>query len=70
MGILERSAHQDIKPITRSQYGTPQLATETRPDYLFIGPWNLVDEIVGQTSYIREWGAQWVGPISDTKILS
>lgn len=32
----------------------------TKPDYVFILPWNLKDEIVEQMSFIREWGGQFL----------
>lgn len=41
----------------------------TKPDYLFILPWNLKDEIVGQMSYIREWGGSFIIPIPEPKIF-
>jgi len=42
---------------------------ETKPDYLFILPWNLKDEIVGQMGYIREWGGQFVVPIPEITLI-
>ena len=48
----------------------PERIRETRPDYLFLGPWNLVKEIMDQTAYIREWGGKWIVPIPEVKILS
>ena len=33
------------------------------PTTVFIGPWNLVTEIIEQTAYIREWGGKWIVPI-------
>lgn len=41
---------------------------ETRPDYLLILPWNLKDEIMGQTAYIRGWGGRHVVPIPEVKV--
>jgi hypothetical protein len=41
----------------------------TRPDYLLILPWNLKEEIVAQTAYIREWGGRHVVPIPETKVI-
>ncbi|MEZ5461949.1 methyltransferase domain-containing protein [Dokdonella sp.] len=31
-----------------------------RPEFVLILPWNLLDEIVMQLSYVREWGGQFV----------
>jgi hypothetical protein len=47
----------------------PDKIRETKPDYLFIGPWNLKEEIIEQQAYIREWGGQFVVPIPEVKIL-
>ncbi len=48
----------------------PDRIRETRPDYLLILPWNLKDEIVEQTQYIRDWGGKWVVPIPNVAIIS
>jgi 2-polyprenyl-3-methyl-5-hydroxy-6-metoxy-1,4-benzoquinol methylase len=70
--VVDRNPYKQGKflPGTHIPILAPDRIRETRPDYLFIGPWNLVEEIVGQTSYIREWGGQWVVPIPDVKTLS
>jgi hypothetical protein len=41
---------------------------QSRPDYLLILPWNLKDEIMAQTSYIREWGGKHVVPIPAVEV--
>ncbi len=56
-------------PGSRIPVHPPERIKETKPDYLFIGVWNLKDEIVSQTSYIREWGGKWVVPIPKTHII-
>ena len=47
----------------------PAMIKETKPDYVFILPWNLKDEITSQHAYIREWGGKFVVPIPELKIL-
>ncbi|MCB0097839.1 MAG: methyltransferase domain-containing protein [Caldilineaceae bacterium] len=47
----------------------PDTIKETKPDYLFILPWNFRDEIMQQMSYIREWGGQFVVPIPEVTVL-
>jgi hypothetical protein len=47
----------------------PQKIRETKPDYVFILPWNLKDEIMESMSFIHEWGGQFVIPIPELKIL-
>jgi len=40
-----------------------------RPDYILILPWNLKDEIIAQLDYAREWGAKFIVPIPEARIL-
>ena len=47
----------------------PDRIRETRPDYVFILPWNLKDEIMEQLSYIREWGGRFIIPIPEPEIV-
>jgi len=70
--VVDRNTYKQGKflPGTHIPILAPERIRETRPDYLFIGPWNLVDEIVKQTSYIRDWGGQWLVPIPELKVLS
>lgn len=46
----------------------PDKIKETKPDYLFVLPWNFKDEIIEQMSPIREWGGKFLVPIPDVKI--
>jgi hypothetical protein len=48
-------------------YG-PEKISETKPDYLFILPWNLKEEIADQMIHIREWGGKFVIPIPELTI--
>lgn len=41
----------------------PEVIAQTKPDFIVILPWNLKDEIIGQMSHAREWGAKFVVPI-------
>ena len=46
----------------------PDKIKETKPDYLFILPWNFKDEIMAQMSGIREWGGKFVVPIPEVTV--
>ena len=48
----------------------PDKIRETKPDYVFILPWNLKTEIMGQMSYIREWGGKFVVPIPKIEVYT
>jgi hypothetical protein len=41
----------------------PDKVKETRPDYVFILPWNLKQEIMDQLAYIDDWGGKFIVPI-------
>lgn len=47
----------------------PDKIRETKPDYVFILPWNLKDEIMQQINYIRDWGGQFIIPIPEPVII-
>jgi SAM-dependent methyltransferase len=47
----------------------PDTIEQHKPDYLFIMPWNLKDEIVEQMSTIRQWGGRFVVPIPTVEVL-
>lgn len=61
--------HCRYTPGTHIPIFPPDKIRETRPDYLFILPWNLKKEIVAQESYIREWGGKFIVPIPEVEIL-
>lgn len=41
---------------------------EKKPDYVFILPWNLQEEIGEQLSYIRQWGGKFVTAIPELRV--
>jgi SAM-dependent methyltransferase len=47
----------------------PSKIMETKPDYLFILPWNLKDEIMEQMAFIRQWGGKFVIPIPKIEVI-
>jgi len=46
----------------------PSYIETDRPDYLFLLPWNLKNEIAQQQSRIRTWGGQFVVPIPQVEV--
>ena len=40
-----------------------------KPDFIFILPWNLRNEIMEQLKYVREWEAQFITSIPKIEIL-
>ena len=67
----------DLNPYKQDKYlpgshipiHAPEKIIDTKPDYLFILPWNLVEEITAQMSHAREWGARFVVPIPRITVL-
>lgn len=68
---VDRSPHKQgtYTPGARIPVFHPDHIRETRPDYVFILPWNLKDEIMAQMSYIREWGGKFVVPIPTIQVF-
>jgi hypothetical protein len=54
-GTYTPGTHIPIHPVER--------IAETRPDYLLVLPWNLIEEIGAQLAYVAEWGAKLIVPI-------
>src|SRR5262249_16739123 len=67
---VDRNPHKQGKflPGTHIPIYAPEKIRETRPDYVFILPWNVKDEIIKQMAYIREWGGQFVVPIPEVQV--
>jgi len=47
----------------------PEKILDEKPDYMFIIPWNLKEEIIEQNSYIRNWGGKFIVPIPEVEII-
>jgi hypothetical protein len=54
-GLFTPGTHLPINPVER--------IAETRPDYVLVLPWNLIDEISSQLAYVGEWGGKLIVPI-------
>ena len=67
---VDRNPYKQGKytPGTRIPIFALEHIRETKPDFLFILPWNLKDEIIAQNSYIREWGGRFVVPIPEVYV--
>ncbi|WP_088347521.1 MULTISPECIES: class I SAM-dependent methyltransferase [Rhodomicrobium] len=47
----------------------PEAIDAAKPDYIFILPWNLKQEIVQQMRHAGEWGAKFIIPIPEVTII-
>jgi hypothetical protein len=67
----------DRNPLKQGKYtpGThipilgPDAIRQARPDYIFILPWNLKDEICTSMAFVRDWGGKFAVPIPSLTIL-
>lgn len=67
---VDRNPYKQGKytPGTRIPIYPLERIRETKPDFLFILPWNLKEEIMTQNAFIREWGGKFVVPIPEVKV--
>jgi 2-polyprenyl-3-methyl-5-hydroxy-6-metoxy-1,4-benzoquinol methylase len=56
-------------PGVRIPIRSPDEIPRTRPDYVFILPWNLRDEIMDQLSDIRDWGGRFISRAPSVEIF-
>jgi hypothetical protein len=47
----------------------PDQIKVSKPDYVFILPWNIKDEIMNQLSYIKTWGGKFIVPIPEVGVI-
>ena len=67
---VDRNPHKqgNFLPGTLIPIYSPDMIRQTKPDYVFILPWNLKEEIMENMSFIGEWGGKFVVPIPELKI--
>lgn len=68
---VDRNPHKQNKWLPGSRlpvYG-PEMIVETKPDYVFILPWNLRQEITAQMKQIAGWGGKFVTAIPELQVF-
>jgi len=48
----------------------PEQIKRDKPDYIFILPWNIKDEIMDQLSYVHTWGGKFIIPIPRVEVIN
>lgn len=68
---VDRNPYKQGKftPGTHIPIHDPAEIRKTKPDFIFVLPWNLRDEILGQMAYVREWGCKFILPIPTPVIV-
>ncbi|PSO13856.1 class I SAM-dependent methyltransferase [Bradyrhizobium sp. MOS003] len=69
---VDRNPHKQglLLPGTHLPIRDSAALIAARPDYVFILPWNLKDEIIAQLAEVRAWGGQFAVPAPDLTIIS
>ncbi|MCW4003161.1 MAG: class I SAM-dependent methyltransferase [Candidatus Bathyarchaeota archaeon] len=67
---VDRNPYKQGKflPGTHIPIYSPEKIAKTKPDYIFILPWNIKDEIINQLAYVKAWGAKFIVPIPEVKV--
>ena len=47
----------------------PEKVAEIRPDDILILPWNLMDEIMSQLAYVKDWGGRFVVAAPEPRVV-
>jgi len=69
--VVDASPHKQSKflPGIHIPVVSEDEISKYKPDYVVILPWNLKDEISGQLSYVRSWGAKFVVAVPKLEIF-
>jgi hypothetical protein len=67
---VDRNPYKQGKflPGTHIPIFNPDQIKVSKPDFVFILPWNIKDEIINQLSYIDAWGGKFIVPIPEVCI--
>ena len=60
-GLFTPGTHIPIAPVEH--------VNETRPDYLLVLPWNLIDEISAQLAFVADWGCKLIVPVPHAVVI-
>ena len=68
---VDRNPHKQGRflPGVKIPIEAPEMIDRTKPDLIFILPWNLKDEIQRQLAHVRDWGAQFMVAIPELTVF-
>jgi SAM-dependent methyltransferase len=68
---VDKSPHKQgaYLPGVHIHVRAPEDIRRTQPDYVFILPWNLKDEIMEEISFVRDWGGKFMVRSPDMTIV-
>ena len=68
---VDKNPHKQGKflPGSRIPVFAPERLRQTKPEYVFVLPWNLRDEISAEWAEIKDWGARFFVAIPEIEVL-
>jgi SAM-dependent methyltransferase len=68
---VDRSPHKQglYLPGAQIPIFAPAHILELRPDYVFILPWNIKDEVIETMHAVRDWGGKFVVPVPSVQVM-
>jgi C-methyltransferase C-terminal domain len=68
---VDRSPHKQGRflPGTHVPILAPEELARARPDFVFVLPWNLKDELLQQLAYVRTWGGKFLFAVPTVEIV-
>ena len=68
--VVDASPHKQEKYLPGSHIPVvnEEEIKKYKPDYVMVLPWNIKEEIMGQMTYVREWGGKFVIPVPELAI--
>ena len=69
--VADRNPHKQGRylPGSHLEVRPPEEIKATRPDFVLLLAWNLLDEVSAQLDFIKEWGGRFAVPIPTLRIL-
>lgn len=55
-------------PGSRIPIHAPEKLKESRPDYVVVLPWNIIEEVMQQNQHVRDWGGKFVTAVPSLEI--
>lgn len=66
---LANSKQGKLMPGSRIPITTPEEVIKYKPDYIFIFPWNIKEEVMNSYNFISDWGGKFVVAIPELTVL-
>lgn len=58
-----------LMPGSHIPIASPEMLRELEPDIVLVLPWNIVEEVADQHSYVRKWGGRFAIAVPELRII-